>query len=78
MDFKRSITAFSLLVLALTTISAQIPVIDSTLSRLQNHIGQTPQEKVYIRTNKEIFTPGETVWFTAYVLDAYSHTPSQI
>ena len=57
---------------------AQIPLIDSTLARLRHHIGKTPQEKVYIRTNKEIFTRGETVWFAAYVVDEYSHAPSQL
>ena len=78
MKIRPSFIALCLILAVQGSTLAQIPVIDSTLSRMQNHIRQTPQEKVYVRTNKEVFTPGETVWFSAYILDAYSHKPSQI
>jgi hypothetical protein len=35
-----------------------------------------PQEKLYIHTDKSHFIPGESVWFSLYLVDASTHKPS--
>lgn len=35
-----------------------------------------PREEIYIHTDKSLYSPGEIVWFKAYILDAKTHTPS--
>ncbi len=51
---------------------------DSTIVRFLDYHKKTPQEKVYIRTNKEVFSSGETVWFSSYILDASTHARSTL
>lgn len=34
------------------------------------------REDIYIHTDKSIYTPGEIVWFKAYVLDSKNHIPA--
>ncbi len=37
-----------------------------------------PTEKVYLHTDKEVYAPGETLWFAAYLVDGTNHLPSQL
>ena len=32
-----------------------------------------PQEKIHLHTDRDLYAPGEKIWFKAYVVDAYSH-----
>ena len=32
-----------------------------------------PQEKIHLHTDRDIYVPGEKIWFKAYVTDAYTH-----
>ena len=34
-----------------------------------------PQEKIHIHTDRARYVPGEKIWFSAYVVDAFSHRP---
>ncbi len=47
----------------LSKIFAQIQVIDEIF------------ENIYIHTDKSIYTPGEDIWFKAYILDEETHIP---
>ena len=42
------------------------------------HHDSFPQEKVYLHTDKHAYLIGETIWLKAYLMDARSHSPSQI
>ncbi|MFY0687119.1 MAG: TonB-dependent receptor plug domain-containing protein [Cyclobacteriaceae bacterium] len=44
----------------------------------QEYHSATPFEKVYLHTDKEVYTPGETLWFSAYVLNGTYHTFSTL
>lgn len=47
--------------------------IASGFSRLWYH---TPQEKVYLHTDKSQYSAGEKIWFNAYVVNAATHHPN--
>jgi len=32
-----------------------------------------PQEKIHLHTDRDLYIPGEKIWFKAYVVDAHSH-----
>jgi hypothetical protein len=32
-----------------------------------------PQEKIHLHTDRDVYVPGEKIWFKAYVVDAVSH-----
>jgi hypothetical protein len=51
---------------------------DSTLSRFAEYHTQTPQEKIYLRTDKEQYTWQETIWFSVYLTDAVTHQPGYL
>ena len=38
-----------------------------------NQMGIYPQEKIHLHTDRDIYVPGEKIWFKAYVTDAYTH-----
>lgn len=68
---------FLLLVLLLPTMGiAQVESIESIAEKLKKYEQKHPQEKVYIRTDKEIYVQGSTIWLSAYVVDAALHLPS--
>lgn len=46
---------------------------DSVLNKLDS---EYPQEKLYVHFDKNFYSPGETIWFKAYLFAA--HTPSLI
>lgn len=37
---------------------------------------QNPAEKIYLQLDKSTYTPGDTLWFKAYLVDAHRLTPS--
>ena len=41
-------------------------------------MSQYPQEKVYLHLDKLVSTPGETVWFKVYLVDAVYHETARI
>lgn len=72
------VLVFGLIFLSATRSVSQSPEIDTTVVRLLSYLKQAPQEKVYLRTNKEVFTSGETLWFASYLVDAGTHTPRNL
>lgn len=51
------------------------PVKDSVFSNIVEQIVLFPQEKLYLHTDKPLYISGETVWFSAWLVDAVLHKP---
>ena len=73
-----AVTIFALTLLSATSLKAQ----DDTFSRLKSfaaHIvhfnNNCPQEKVFLHFDNEAYYLGETIWFSAYVVDAGTLLP---
>ncbi|MFR7824426.1 MAG: hypothetical protein ACLU30_15475 [Odoribacter splanchnicus] len=43
-----------------------------------NYFNFTPQEKIYLHTDKPTYSAGENIWFRAYCVDASYHIPTQL
>ena len=63
---------FFLFIQILTCISLSAQKIESTINLYSENL---PVEKIHIHFDKEIYLPGETVWFKAYVFE--ENMPSQ-
>ncbi|MGQ8335647.1 MG2 domain-containing protein [Sunxiuqinia sp. A32] len=63
---KTIVVSFILLVAVLAAMS-QEEKFEKTISQLNTYYKYYPGEKVYLKTNKDIFKPGESVWFSAVV-----------
>jgi hypothetical protein len=48
---------------------------EDVLARFTAHVYGLPHEKVYLHTDKSVYTVGEKVWFRAYLVDARDHRP---
>lgn len=56
-------------------ISAQVLPLDTILNRIQEQMCVYPQEKLYIHTDRAVYSAGDTAWMKAYVVDAMVHQP---
>ena len=64
---------------SITSISAQTTPFQSLLSYLQNTYQFSKicqQEKVYLHFDNTAYFQGEVIWFSAYVVEASTHTPA--
>ncbi|MDH5400363.1 MAG: hypothetical protein OEX02_19570, partial [Cyclobacteriaceae bacterium] len=52
---------------------AQVDISTSTVEKFQNFQKSRPAEKVFIHTDRDMFSPGQNLWFKAYVVEATSH-----
>jgi hypothetical protein len=52
------------------------PVLEKISSKLQETSQLLPKEKVYIQTDKEIYSPEEIIWFNALIYDVSENKPS--
>ncbi|MGZ5133777.1 MAG: hypothetical protein ACXWCG_01450 [Flavitalea sp.] len=73
MKLKHLCKAFLLVTVLFLQYSSIGQSFDSVLSRLDSEF---PQEKVYVHFDKNFYSPGETIWFKAYLFSA--NTPSLI
>ena len=56
------------------SVSAQeIITPDAIQDSLYRQIELFPQEKIHLHTDRNMYIPGEKIWFKAYVVDAFSH-----
>jgi len=49
---------------------------ETILEGLRQYAASRGPEKVYVQTDKEFYTTGETIWFKTYLIDGISHTQS--
>lgn len=48
---------------------------DSVISRFNSYTKKNLQEKIYIHTDKDLYLPGEIIWFKVYEVGAAKNTP---
>jgi len=58
--------------------NAHAPVCDfaGATQRFERQLYVFPQEKIHLHTDRDIYVPGEKIWFKAYVVDASTHQHS--
>ena len=54
--------------------SQEIMTFDSIQDSIDNQLSLFPQEKIHLHTDRNVYVPGERIWFKAYVVDAFTHT----
>ena len=47
--------------------------IDRAEENILAQIEVFPQEKIHLHTDRDLYVPGEKIWFKAYVVDAHTH-----
>lgn len=57
-------------------VQAQSSSVSMIRSSLDNYSASVLSEKVYVHTDKNIYEPGDTIWYKLYVTDAIDHRPS--
>lgn len=71
MSLVRTVFGFS------DTVSNIPLTVDSLASRLMYQVWSYPQEKVYVMTDRDAYTSGDTVRFRAWLVDAATHAKPQ-
>ncbi|WP_422080219.1 hypothetical protein [Ulvibacterium sp.] len=56
--------------------TAKNPFDQKILGKLASYAMKHSPEKVYLHTDKSIYTSGETIWYKAYLVDGILHRPS--
>ncbi|WP_017731188.1 TonB-dependent receptor plug domain-containing protein [Nafulsella turpanensis] len=54
------------------------PVADEVHEKLLSYQQARPTEKAYLHTDKSIYSPGETIWFKAYLTDGSTLLPGSL
>ncbi|WP_159948305.1 TonB-dependent receptor [Polaribacter septentrionalilitoris] len=52
------------------------PLFDRVFGKLALYSTKHNPEKIYLQTDKDFYTNGETIWFKTYLLDGITHTKS--
>ncbi|KYG73118.1 hypothetical protein [Roseivirga echinicomitans] len=74
---KYKLTLFFLLICKSYLLLAQeVSVIEAVNQSLEGYNESFPVEKVYVHTDRKYYSPGEMLWFQAYLVDGQSHEPS--
>jgi hypothetical protein len=48
-------------------------VADDTFRTFHELLAVFPQEKIHLHTDRDVYVPGEKIWFKAYLVDALNH-----
>ena len=56
----------------MTTDSSFLKIEETLLTQLAVY----PQEKIHLHTDRDLYVPGEKIWFRAYLTDAATHQPA--
>jgi|GEM_PF-3924064 len=70
---KLKSTLFLLFCLLASTVIAQ-----ESIEKLEAYNKLRPQEKVFVVTDRDKYVSGERIWFSAFLVDAKLHVPSEI
>src|SRR5690606_41106983 len=68
-------------VLSLIFLSSQIlaqknPQLNDLTQKLESYVNNSTPEKVYLRTDRDFYRSGDTIWFKAYLVNGIMHMPS--
>lgn len=72
------ITLLALLSLVFEISAQENNGLQNILGKLTTYTNTTAQEKVYMQTDKDFYTTGETIWLKTYNLDGITHTSSTL
>ena len=60
--------------LSVFTLTAQEAMtLEAVQDSVNNQLALFPQEKMHVHTDRNLYVPGEKIWFKAYVVDALTH-----
>lgn len=51
-------------------------IIDKIIGKLASYVAKDSPEKIYVHTDKELYTNGDTIWFKTYLVDGILHKAS--
>ena len=72
-------TIFLFLLVITMTVSAQTQLSPDTLaSRLWKQARLFPNEKIYLHTDRSVYSKGDTIWFRAYLANAVNNQPELV
>ena len=54
------------------------PVIARNIKALEDYTYANPLEKVHLHLDRQVYFPGDTIWFKAYVVAGTRHRPSKL
>src|ERR1700753_3630143 len=63
---------------ALAMLNAHAQVIQEVQNSFNLYKHSSLQEKVFVHTDKNVYLPGEIIWFKVYCVDGDSHKPLDI
>ena len=76
---NKSTTFLMVIVLILSTgFILNNEMINQIVVRLMEYANKNYQEKVYVHTDADVYYSGEIIWLSTRLLDAQSHTPSEL
>jgi uncharacterized protein YfaS (alpha-2-macroglobulin family) len=77
---KNKLAVFLFFMFAGATAFAQkdSAVINRNLRALQNYAAENPQEKVHLHLDRQLYFPGDTIWFKGYVVLGEYHKLSAL
>lgn len=73
-----SILAYVIAILAISTMAHEVkaqPLAEKILASMQRWTELAAPEKTYVLTDKEVYTVGETVWMSIWVVNGITHEP---
>ena len=47
------------------------------VKKINDYLNNSPQEKLHLHLDKQIYRPTDTIWFQAYAVNAVDHKPSE-
>jgi alpha-2-macroglobulin-like protein len=71
-----ALLCFTLLFLGAKQIEPVKAIVDGLSSQFKFWNDTLPEDRVYVQCDKPFYSPGETIWFTAFVRDAATLRPS--
>jgi hypothetical protein len=70
------VSVLTLLITATHLRAQEKPDFDALIGKLASYAELAPPDKVYLHTDKDLYTNGETIWFKAYALNGITHLES--
>ena len=64
-------------IFAIQTMNAQDIHVEAIQDSILQQLALYPQEKVHIHIDRNVYVPGEKIWFKAYIADALTHIPTK-
>lgn len=65
------------LTIIICSVSEDRSIISRLTEKLNRYSEKFPQEKVYLHIDKNIYQPGDSLWFKAYIVDYSTHKSSE-